>query len=399
MKRYIYLSLFLLSSLCFFTACSDDNGSNPTVRQPGTFVLNTPSYSSCLVDLLNTETLQLSTSQPDYGYTAAVVYRIQVSLTDSWNVSYDEAKDDETGETIPDYATVDESYNKVKISASTALVDEAIMKVGGWESVDQIPESQEVYLRLQASLANYATGVESHPCYSNSVKLNVEPYFMELKGKDPVLWYLVGSCVGDGSWKGDVGVAFYPMSVAPEATFDKNGYGELTSIAYLTTKGFKLVQVPGEWQFQWGQGDSWGEFKYCEGGSANITVPADGYYTINLNTATNELTIEEYSEAVTVYPEMFVSGSFNEWATDTKMTPVNTYEGAVNHIWTYDIESDGAVELKFLADSGWATNWGVADQFPYGYGEQNGKNIVVAEGSWTIFFNDIDGSYEFVAKE
>ncbi len=398
MKKYIYLALLLLGSLCFFTSCADDNGSNPTVRQPESFVLNTPSYASCLVDLLNTETLQLSTNQPDYGYTAAVVYRIQISLTDKWDVSYDEAMADESGESIADYATVDESYTNVHINASTELVNEALMKVGGWETPEEIPADQKIYLRLQASLANYATAIESYHCYSNVVALNVEPYFMELKGKDPVLWYLIGGCVGDGSWGKTVGTAVYPMSIVKDGTYDKEGLGDITTIAYLTTAGFKLVQVPGMWDLQWGQGDSWGEYKYCDGGSANLTPTEDGYYVINLNTASNTLSIEPYEEDVTVYPEMLISGSFNEWATDTQMTPVNTYEGAVNHIWAYQIESDGTVELKFLTDSSWSTNWG-STMFPYGYGEQNGANIVVAEGSWTIIFNDIDGSYEFIANE
>jgi hypothetical protein len=152
------------------------------------------------------------------------------------------------------------------------------------------------------------------------------------------------------------------------------------------------------WDLQWGQGDSWGEYKYCDGGSANLAPTENGYYVINLNTASNTLSIEPYEEEVTVYPEMLIAGSFNEWATDQKMDPVNTYEGAVNHIWTYQIESDGSVELKFLTDSSWATNWG-SSMFPYGYGEQNGDNIAVPEGSWTVIFNDIDGSYEFIANE
>ena len=398
MKKYIYSALLLLGSLCFFTSCTDDNGSNPTVQQPKSFVLNTPAYSSCLVDLLNTETLQLSTSQPDYGYTAAVVYRIQVSLTNTWTCSYDEAAADESGMLVADYATVDESYTKVNIRATTSLVAEAIMKLGKWETPEDIPESQVIYLRLQASLANYATAVESNACYSNAVKLTVEPYFVELKGKETVLWYLIGSCIGDGSWGKTIGTAVYPMSIVKDATYDKDGLGDITTIAYLTTAGFKLVQVPGMWDLQWGQGDSWGEYKYCDGGSANLAPTEDGYYVINLNTASNTLSIEPYEEEVTVYPEMLIAGSFNEWATDQKMDPVNTYEGAVNHIWTYQIESDGSVELKFLTDSSWATNWG-SSMFPYGYGEQNGDNIAVPEGSWTVIFNDIDGSYEFIANE
>ena len=100
----------------------------------------------------------------------------------------------------------------------------------------------------------------------------------------------------------------YPMSIVPDGAYDKNGLGDITTIAYLTTKGFKLVQIPGMWDLQWGQGDSWGSYKYCDGGSANITPPADGYYTINLNTASNVLEIEPYEEDVTVYPEMFIAG-------------------------------------------------------------------------------------------
>jgi hypothetical protein len=65
-------------------------------------------------------------------------------------------------------------------------------------------------------------------------------------------------------------------------------------------------------------------------------------------------------------------------------------------VWTYDIDSDGSVELKFLVD-GWSPNWG-AEGFPYGYGALNGANIPVGEGSYTIVFNDITGYYYFYSK-
>lgn len=382
------------------SSCEDDNGSNPIVQQPESFVLNTPAYGSAIVDLLHSQSLALSTSQPDYGYTAAVIYRVQVSLTDTWECSLAQASADEDGNLVADYATVDESYTKVNIAATSELIDQAIEELAGWTSPEEIPATQQIYLRLQATLANYSTSKESLPCYSNSVPLLVEPYFVELAGADPVLWYLIGNCVGDGGWTNQesaIGTSIYPMSIVPDAEYDKEGHGDLTTIAYLTTAGFKLIQTPGSWDLQWGQGDSWGSFDYCNGGSANITPPEDGYYVISLNTASNTMAIEPYTEIVTEYPEMLISGSFNEWATDTQMTPVNTVEGVKNHVWTYTIVSDGTTEVKFLADAGWATNWGAA-QFPYGYGEQNGANIVVPEGTWTVIFNDIDGSYEFIAQ-
>ena len=41
MKNIIKSALFLLCSVCLFTACEDDNDSNPTLMRPTTFKLNT----------------------------------------------------------------------------------------------------------------------------------------------------------------------------------------------------------------------------------------------------------------------------------------------------------------------------------------------------------------------
>ena len=51
MKKYIKSTLLMLLSICLFTACSDDNDSNPTLVAPTTFVLNTPAIANSVVDL------------------------------------------------------------------------------------------------------------------------------------------------------------------------------------------------------------------------------------------------------------------------------------------------------------------------------------------------------------
>ena len=70
----LFVGLFLTAS------CDSDRDSNPTLGQPSTFVLNTPAIADATYDLDHAETFKLTTSQPDYGYTAATTYYIQASL-------------------------------------------------------------------------------------------------------------------------------------------------------------------------------------------------------------------------------------------------------------------------------------------------------------------------------
>ena len=80
MKKLNILALAFASMLTF-TACESDNDSNPTVQQPSTFQLNTPALAVNVYDLENSGSIKLTCQQPDYGYTAAVTYFTQISLT------------------------------------------------------------------------------------------------------------------------------------------------------------------------------------------------------------------------------------------------------------------------------------------------------------------------------
>ena len=228
--------------------------------------------------------------------------------------------------------------------------------------------------------------------------INIKPTFKEAE-----LWYLVGSCIGDGSWHNggaaDIGTGLIPLGVVPGAEY-RGGLGELVYTGYLTTSGFKLIKTPGSWNDQWGQ--SGDQYVKNDGGSQNITVPADGYYTVKLNTATDVLTIEPYSGTPVVYTQILMAGGFNGWnvgENPTVMAPVTTVEGMPNHDWVYTLETtEGATEAKFLVDSTWQPNWG-GEAFPYGVGQNNGSNIPVKPGKYTVVFNDITGAYNFIAVE
>ncbi|MDL2305031.1 SusF/SusE family outer membrane protein [Bacteroides sp. OttesenSCG-928-D19] len=392
MKKLI-ISALLLSTLCFFTACDSDRDSNPTIQQPKTFILNEPAYAGSLIDLETSTKIPFSFSQPDYGYTAAVNYQVQLSLTDSYTVSAAERDEAEAnGETLTaDYITLDNAYSTVKVDVEAASVAKALVQLARWTEED-MPKTQSLYVRIFANVDKYEKA-------SNSVMLNVAPYYIELKDALPELWYLIGACIGDGGWNNSIdglGVSMYPMSLVKDYTYDKKtGQGELTFTGYLTPDGFKLVKTPGDWNEQWGMND--GAFVKNDGGSGNITVDKAGYYTVSLNTATNEMSVVEYGKTPKVFGTIGLIGDWNEWGGDEVMTPSATAEGTSNHVW-YTKITFGDTTGKFRADADWGDNWG-SESFPYGVGVNNGSNVNISAGTYLVTFNDIDGGYAFISLD
>lgn len=214
----------------------------------------------------------------------------------------------------------------------------------------------------------------------NFIRTDAEPEPVVI----PDTWYLVGSCIGDGTWSNsgvdNVGVSLFPLAY--------DGESSITYTGYFTTDGFKLIKTPGSWDDQWGQGAN--GYVKNDGTSGNITVPAAGYYTVTYNQTTDELTIVPAD----ITPETYavgIAGSFNEWSFQT----ITKCAGS-DHLWRCEFTADTDTELKFLID-GWAVNWGAA-YFPSGIGVNGGANIPVAAGSYVVVFNDITGGYNFVSK-
>lgn len=209
---------------------------------------------------------------------------------------------------------------------------------------------------------------------------------------EPDLWYLVGSCIGNGSWgndAGNVGIALIPMYPKTD------NYNINTYVGFFPAgQGFKLIHTPGSWDEQWGQRD--GVFVKNDGGSSDITVPEDGYYEITYDMQADALTIMKYTGTVAVYGQIAMPGGYQGWDTGSNlMDPMSTV--VENHDWIIKGATYDATELKFAADGSWDINWGGAT-FPLGLGEQNGPNIPVEAGTYDVIFNDILGEYYFIAK-
>lgn len=416
MKNKYIIGALLVGIISLFASCSDDNDSNPTLIQPKEFVLNTPAYANATIDLEKSTGLELTWSQPKYTADNAPInatYEVQVSPTNSFTVSTDEAAADESGEKVPDYAVLSNTTQKCNISASAKEMDKALVKILKWTE-ENVPAEQEMYVRVNAYILEGTSRL--NPVASNSVKLNVKPYYIELKDAVPTMWYLVGNMFG-AKWANDknIGVDALPMFLKPNFSYDKKtGAGEIEYTNYFLTgdyndkaecdgAGFKILPASFNWDYSMNaDGATKGTIIYRNGGSdgGHIVAPEAGYYTITLNTADNTAKMEKYEGAVNNYGTIQISGSFNDW-TDTAMLPYNT-EGVANHAWYYvmDVPAGDTAQFKFKIAGSWETSWGYGAEDGainmYGKCESGGKNIGLAEGKYVISFNDITGAFSIV---
>ncbi|WP_295423514.1 SusE domain-containing protein [uncultured Prevotella sp.] len=422
MKNKYMMGALLFGIISLFASCSDDNDSNPTLIQPKEFTLNTPEYINSTIDLEKSTGLELTWSQPKYTADNAPInatYEVQVSPTNTFTVSTDEAAADESGEKVPDYAALSNTTEKCNVSASAEEIDKALVKILKWTE-GNVPATQEVYVRVNAFVQEGTSRL--NPVASNSVKLNVKPYYIELKDAVPTMWYLVGNMFG-AKWAGtkSIGVDALPMFLKPNFSYDKKtGAGEIEYTNYFLTgdyndkaecdgAGFKILPSDFNWDYSMNAilnneiSAKKGTIENRNGGSdgGHIVASEAGYYTITINTADNTAKMEKYEGNVTNYGTIQIATSLDDFASDTPMLPYNT-EGVENHAWYYvmDVPAGQTVSFKFKIAGSWDTNWGygAADGAinMYGKCEANGHNIGLAEGKYCISFNDITGSFSIV---
>lgn len=418
MKNKYIIGAMLVGIISLFASCSDDNDSNPTLIQPTEFKLNTPEYVNSTIDLEHSTGLGLTWSQPKYTADNApinVTYEVQISPTNSFTVSTDEAAADESGEKVADYAALSHTTLECKTSASAEEIDKALVKILKLTEAN-VPAEQDAYVRVNAFILEGTNRL--NPIASNSVQLKVKPYYVELKDATPIMWYLVGNMFG-GKWAGDkiTGTDNLPMFLKPNFAYDKKtGAGEIEYTNYFLTgayndkaecadAGFKILPASFSWDYSMNaDGGKAGTIVYrgdtgSDGG--HIVAPEAGYYTITINTANNTATMVKYEDEVNkTYGTIQIAGSFNEWA-DTPMLPYNT-EGVENHAWYYvmEVPAGETAQFKFKIAGSWDTSWGYGkadgDINMFGKCEAGGKNLGLAEGKYVISFNDITGAFSIV---
>lgn len=163
-------------------------------------------------------------------------------------------------------------------------------------------------------------------------------------------------------------------------------------------EGFKLLEILGKWQPQWGtdgSGNLTNNELYGEDPIA-FAVEEDGYFTLTVDADEMTYSFEKYdaSEAET-YASIGIVGDATPggWDDDTMLTQTEFDP----HLWYAADVALAEGELKFRVDGEWAMNWG-GTTFPSGEGVFDGGNIPAEEGVYTIWFNDITKRYILIAQ-
>ncbi|KAA6303996.1 SusF/SusE family outer membrane protein, partial [termite gut metagenome] len=154
MKKISMLSA-LLFGVCLFYACEDDRDSNPTLKNPDEFTLNTPKYASGIYDLKNTKSVQLTCIQPDYGFTAATTYSVQIA----------------TKLDFSEFLTLPTTYTTAKIEADASEIAVSLVGLLGIDDEESYPADPfPVYVRLSAALHGHIGETLSNVVKLSSVK-------------------------------------------------------------------------------------------------------------------------------------------------------------------------------------------------------------------------------------
>lgn len=191
MKKLNSLWMLFLG-LVAFSACEDDNGSNPTYKDPTTFVLNTPALATNVYDLKKSQAVELTCSQPDYAYPTATTYSVEISLESAYK------EINEAGVAAPNYTILPTKHTSAKIAVNakemaTAMFDLYKATVGGDIPSTPIP----LYVRLKASVSSNGMG----SIYSNIIHLpKVLCYNVSADLVLPTTMYIVGS-MNDWDWE------------------------------------------------------------------------------------------------------------------------------------------------------------------------------------------------------
>lgn len=149
MKKIFNILLLAVFTLSVFTACEKDDDSNPVLKEPTTFSLNLPPYAANnIYDLKNAKTVELTCSQPDYGFPAATTYSVQVALNSEFT--------EKTEESEANYTELTTTYSTAKMDVVASELNTAIIEL--WtaqnEGADFPTTPISVFIRLKATITD-----------------------------------------------------------------------------------------------------------------------------------------------------------------------------------------------------------------------------------------------------
>lgn len=353
------------------SSCTDDNA-DFKVSETTPVVLSDVAITNIELDQVNPNNpaVTLNWTSADYGQQTAVFYNVQVSRDAAF--------------TNPvSVTTVNTNSTTLSINQLNAAVGSAGLPPFQWNAA---------YARVVTTIGTTA----SLPVASNTITFNVYPYF-NYPFKD---FYLVGDATQPG-WNNN--------NNNPPLFRDANNPNKYYFTGYFDNKRFKVLEVKGLWQPQWGSDNATLVYDanniptYSGTISANLGGGTDpkafpfndagsmptsaGYYsfTIDFSANVSSFSLTSYSTSgAPNYSSITIEGSS---AANTVMTQ-STFD---SHLWYVNGLELTQGDLKFVTNTG--SVWGGSTSFS-GTASLNGANIpVIVEDEYDVWFNDLTGHY------
>lgn len=207
------------------------------------------------------------------------------------------------------------------------------------------------------------------------VEFNTRTLAYEFK---EVVFYNTIGIIGDataGGWEEDT-------DMQPDPSGDPHQWTLRTTLA----TGEAKFRANDDWDVNWGAGTFPSGTATING--ANIPV-TEGEYIISFNSFTGQYFFFE----LRIYNSVGLVGTGSpsgSWDIDTELVRDETNE----NLWGLpEVEMlDG--EAKFRAEGNWTVNWGT-DSWPSGTGTQDGPNIPITGGTYSVSINTETGEYAF----
>jgi hypothetical protein len=329
MKKIKILAALMIG-LFTVTSCYDEPKTK--MADPTEFVLNEPVYKNGVVDLENSSDLELTCSQPDYGFTAATTYTVQVSLSNDF-----------TNE--GSYSSLGTTYTTARMQVPADELAAALTERSG-KSEEDFPYTATVYIRLKANLTNSGLG----EIYSNVVEVPMRLYYALPPVSLPTTMYMIG---GFCSWSWDTAKSMI-------LTYDNNG----------TFWRLIYFDADDSFKFNWTKAWDGNEVGYAgvdgritdnagagvsSTDDGNIQVSTAGWYLVVIRTTVvgqgYEFSLEINEPNVYLFGP--AKGGDNAWGADEDglFTVPTTSDGEfVSPAFAADVDSDSGVRACVIID-------------------------------------------------
>ena len=340
MKKILKSALLIMMGLVMFTSCEDDNDSNPIVKTPTEFVLNAPESAATNIDLANTPAVVFKCQQPNYGFPASAMYKVQLSLNQD----------------MSDFVELDQSFPTTTCSVDASLLASTLtsMEVKAGKTQDDFPMDVKVYVRMRANMTTdtgepvAGTEILSNVICLESVHLSYALPSVSL----PEHIYVVGSFCG---WDWGNSFEFIPVNENPEMSWrmvwiDEAGVKINTAKEWDgNEKGYNGITVAGDLAG-----------KISANGDGNICSTTPQWYLMVVTASVSgrdiKYTVEFNEPNVYLIGEAMGQTEYTELAEDCKFTVPTTMDADfVSPAFTGNTPDDAGVRayVKIPGNDWW----------------------------------------------